>query len=325
MRGTALSGEQLELFDQRPPSIVETLTFNQAWRLFFDLHWSRRKEASRAEALCRYIVAFFDGRLIHTIGRQDGENLIDHLSKVKRQGPWSLIKARSILRLIFHKLEQWKDDGYAGNCDVSRLLLPKRNPGKAIPAMVTPRRVVFHSPFEVRGWINLARLAGDEGLVSTIRLGLWLRLSPIDLEHLDDSEIDEEAFEVRVYRRHTITPKNPQGCLQRIPLTEKVWGEIARCRKYRRPNETRILYWCNMRRRFAKLRKMARAKGMRDITLGAFRAAAAAALEKDGFDIRTIAQGHGHTTTKMVESLYLPDRNPHLRKATGKLAEIFDD
>lgn len=319
-----MSGDQLELFEQRPPTLIDTLIFNQAWRLFFELHWSRRKESTRADALCRYIVAFFDGRLIHTITRQDGENLIHHLKTHRNQGPWSLIKARTILRLMFNKLEQWRDDGYAGDYDVSRLLLPKRNPGKAIPSIKAPKREVFHSPFEIRSWIRLARRVGDDGLVSILRLGLWLRLSPIDLEALDDSEIDEEAFEVRIHRRHTKTPRNPVGCLQVIPMTERVWAEINRCRRYRKPGETRVLYFVNMRRRFGRIRKLARALGMRDLTLGAFRAAAAAALEKGGFDIRTIAQGHGHTTTKMMESHYLPNRNPHLRKATQELVKKFD-
>ncbi len=293
-----------DLFDQPLPAVVETLTFNQAWRLFYELHWSKKKNSTRSDAIGRYILAFFDGRLIHTIGRQDGENLMHHLRVFRKQGPWGQIKGRTILNLMFSKLEQWRDDGWAGDRDFSKVLLPRRNPGKAIPVIKAPKRAIFHTPFEIRGWIKMARQVGDERLVSIIRLGLWLRLSPIDLEALNDAEIDEEAFEVRVYRRHTITPRNPVGCLQTIPLTERCWGEINRCRTHRKPGVATILDFSNIRRRFSKVRKLARERGMRDLTLGAFRAAAAAALELGGFDIRTIAQGHGHTTTKMMENHY---------------------
>lgn len=320
-----MSSEQLDLFDQPIPPVVERLTFNQLMRLFKRAHWDRKKEAARQTALCNYMVEFFDGRPIEAIGRQDTINLITWLRTKKNLGAWMLIKARGIMRLMFNLAEIWREDGFVEGHDVHALALPRKNPTFKVPAIRAPKPQLFLFPFEFRGYIRAARKVGDWGFEAAFKMGLWFRLSPIDLENLNDDEIDEQAFEIRVHRRHTITDINPTGCLQVIKLTEKAWALIDRCRRARRPGEKLILpIQLNKRRRFAKIRKAAVAAGFRDMTLSALRRAATDYLLEKGYSKETVADAAGHTTTKMLDPHYSRKKHaPHRYAVTNELVESF--
>lgn len=295
-------------------------------RLFHEHHWKRKKEATRADSLGRYILEYFDGRAVNLIRGQDVDNLLHWLETVKGQGPWSLIKARSLVRLVFNKAEEWREDGGVGGHDFSRLLLPKRNPGKSSKAIRTPPPIDHANPWEYRTWIKLARQVGDRKLVAALRIGIWCRLSPIDLIELDDSEVDEAKFEIRVRRRHTRTPKNPAGILQTIHLTERIWGEIAVCRQYRKAGTSRIIDSTNLRRRMAKVRKLARLKGITTaLTLRILRRSAAQHLREAGYDDSVLQEALGHTTTKMARERYTHGPSPHLKKATAEIVKTFSE
>lgn len=315
-----------DLFDQPIPAQPEILFWPQFWRLFDEHHWRYLKESSRAGALIRYILAEWQGRAFHLIRAQDADNLLKILATKYGQGPWSLQKARMIIRLVFNKAERWKEDGGVGNVDLTRLLLPRRNPGKHSTPIQSPPPIEHVSPWEYRTWIRLAREIGDRKLVAALRIGIWCRLSPIDLVQLDDSEVDETKFEIRVFRRHTRTSKNPAGVLQRIHLTERIWGEIAVCRQFRRPGVTGIIDQTNLRRRMAKIRKLAVARGIHTrFSLRILRRSAAQHLKDVGYDDGVIAEALAHTTTKMVRERYTVGASPNLKKATVEIVEVFDE
>jgi len=315
---------QLDLFDQPLPHAITRLTFNQGMRLFQELHWFRTRQGKNSESLCRYIVVFFEGRSVDNIGRQDTFNLLAWLRTEKKQGGWSLIKARAIVRLMYNKLELWKEDGIVGPYDFTGVLLPRKNPTFKVPTPKPPKPQLFISPFEFRGWIKAARKAGDVVFEAAFRFALWFRLSPIDLENLNDDEIDEQAFEIRLFRRHTKTALNPGGCPQTIELTEKAWALINRCRQHRRPGEKLILNMVNKRRRFAKIRKIAREMGLRDITLSVFRRSASDHLMEQGFSKEAVADSLGHTTEKIVDFHYASKkRAPFRRQVTEELTTKF--
>ena len=315
-----------DLFDQPISAQPESLFWPQLWRLFHEHHWKKRKESTRAESIGRYILEFFDGRAIHLIRGQDVDNLLRWLELSKHQGPWSLIKARSIVRLVYNKLFEWVEDGGVGDIDLTKCALPKRNPGKSSTPIRVPPPIDHANPWEYRTWIKLARQIGDRKLVAALRIGIWCRLSPIDLIELDDSEVDEAKFEIRVRRRHTRTPKNPAGVLQTIHLTERIWGEISVCRQYRKPGTTRIIETTNLRRRMAKVRKLARLKGITTaLTLRILRRSAAQHLREAGYDDSVLQEALGHTTTKMARERYTHGPSPHLKKATAEIVKTFSE
>ncbi len=315
---------QPDLFDQPVPECPDVLFWPQFWRIFEEHHWAYLKESSRAGAIVRYILAEWHGRAIHLIRAQDVDNLLKNLASHRLQGPWSLQKARMIVRLAFNKAERWKEDGGVGAHDFSRLQLPRRNPGKHSTPIQTPPPIEHASPWEYRTWIKLARKVGDRKLVAALRLGVWCRLSPIDLLELDESEVDEGKFEIRVRRRHTRTPRNPAGILQVIHLTEKIWGEIAVCRQYRKAGTTRLIDQTNIRRRMAKVRKLAAAQGITTrFSLRILRRSAAQHLKSAGYDDGVIAEALAHTTTKMVRERYTTGTSPNLKKATKALVDTF--
>lgn len=324
--------QQLDLFDQPISSKLDRLTFNQALRLFEEVYWNKKKMSERTKSSIRYLNSFFNGRNLEEIGRYDIENLRMHLSRnvynqrtnTRGLGVSAVNKAHMIITLLYNKFEQWKQDGWAGGYNFENLVLPRKNPGLLVKKAMEPQDDRFFTPWEFRIWIRLAKQIGDYRLADIIRFGIWLRLSPIDLREFNDDEIDEQNMVIRVYRRHTKTDKNPQGCLQVIPITERIWGRIQTCRRYRDPKENRILDFRNDRRRLAKLRKAFRALGYRDFTWRHLRRSGSGHLFTKGVDFQTIADGQGHKDPRTTRRYYTPLVNPNLRKATQVLLSEFD-
>jgi len=320
-----MTDHQLNLFDQPLPQRVERLNYTQAMRLFVRFHYGKLRSSSRHDALVRYMEEFFYVKPIETIGRQDTINLLKWLKEEKKQGAWGIIAARGIQRLLFNKLELWKEDGYLGEYDLRALQLPRKNPTFQVPVPKPTRPQVFLNPMEFRGWIKAARRADDFWFEAAFKFGLWFRLSPIDLENLNDDEIFDNDMEIRVHRRHTKTDRQPDGCLQVIELTEKAWALIERCRRYRKPGTKLILPMINKRRRFAKIRKIAKSMGLKDMTLSALRRSASDHLLEKGFPKEAVADGMGHTTTKMLDPHYSRKKHaPHRRILTRELVSSFN-
>ena len=320
---------QLDLFDQPIPHSIERLTFNQATRLFRELYWGRKKMASSTRSFERYALKFFDGKYIDTIGRLDMDALLAWAARSggatqKGLGPSALNKIRMYIGRMFTIFEGCREDGSAGGYITSGMVLPRRNPGRSVKRFKEPTDDRFPKPWEFKAWIRFAKRLGDDSMVDILRLGIWLRLSPIDLENLNDDEIDEARMQIRIFRRHTISDRNPLGCIQVIPITEKIWGKIQTCKRYRRPGVKTILNFRNKRRRLAKLRKLVRIAGMRDFTWRHLRKAGSGHLFNKGVDLQTVSEGLGHTSTRTTRTYYVPRENPNLRKATQVVVDDFN-
>lgn len=313
----------MDLFDQPIPSAVTRLTFNQAMRLFTSIYWRTKKMHKNTKSFERYLVSYFDGRFIEAIGRQDVENMRTYMHQRHSLGISAVNKCHMIMELLYNKLEDWKEDGWADGYDFSGLTLPRRNPGALVDKVKEPAGTRFITPWEFRKIYHFTLNLGDHELADMIRFGIWSRLSPIDLLNLNDSEINETRFHLEVYRRHTMTTKNPLGCLQVVPLTEKMWGLIERRRRYRNKGETKIFIAKNMRRRLAKIRKLAINAGMEDFTLRDLRRSGSGHLHEKGVDLETRADGLGHRTTRMTKAHYTPNTKPHLKKSSEILVESF--
>lgn len=319
----AVMPEQLDLFDQPIPKVIRELTFNQASRLFLVIHWDRTKMSKKTGALIGHLNTVFDGRLIHTLGRQDIINMRDRLSKMG-YGTAYINKAHMLVKLMYNKFEAWKSDGWAEGYNFEDIVLPRKNPASMVNKPKDPARDRFLSPWEFRVLIRVAKRLNDWDMVDTLKLALWLRVSPIDLEEFNDDEINETNWQIQIFRRHTITPRTPKGCIQIIPLKEKIWGLIQRRRQYRNAGEKRILNWSNFKRRFNRLRKAATEENIKPFQLRDFRRSGSGFLWEHGVDAVTVSEGMGHTTTKVWEHHYKPKTRPHLRKSVDILIKAFD-
>lgn len=315
--------EQLDLFDQPIPPTIESLTFNQAIRLFTFIHWNRTKMSGKTGALVGHLTRIFEGRLINTLGRQDIINMRDRLSKMG-YGTAYINKGHMMVKLMFNKFEAWKSDGWAEGYNFEQIALPRKNPASMVNKPKDPARDRFVQPWEFRVLIRIAKRLNDWDMVDTLKLALWLRLSPVDLEEFNDNEVNENNWQIEIFRRHTITPRTPKGCLQVIPLKEKIWGLIQRRCQYRNEGEKRILNFKNFKRRFGKLRKAATAENIKPFQLRDFRRSGSGFLWEQGVDAVTVSEGMGHTTTKVWEHHYKPKTRPHLRKSIDILVKAFD-
>lgn len=279
--------------------------------------------SKKTGALTEHLVRSFDGRSIETIGRQDVINMRRRLEKMG-YGIAYIGKAHMMLKLMYNKFEAWKSDGWAGGYDFSKLKLPHKNPATMIRKPKDPARDRFITPWEFKRLIKFAKRLNDWDMVDILKMGIWCRLSPIDLKEFNDDEVSENQWQIQLRRRHTIMPNNPEGSIQIIPLKEKMWGLIARRRQFRKEGDKRLLNFCNFKRRFNKLRKLATEEGILPFQLRDFRRSGSGFLWNLGFDVKSIADGNGNTTT-ITERHYIPKTRPHLNKQVAELVAHFDD
>lgn len=314
--------EQMDLFDQPIPEVITTLTFNQAVRLFVDFHWGKKPSYWKTKTYLDDLVSYLCGRLLHTITRQDIYELRDLLAKRHVQASGQN-KPHMILTVLMNKFEEWKEDGWVGHYDISGLHLPRRNPGLLVKRLKEPARARFIKPLEYRAYYKICLEVGYFDVAQAIRFGIWGHLAPIDLFSLNDSEIDESAWQIRLYRRHTKTSKNPQGSLQVIELTERMWAELARIRRFRKPGETTYFNIVNRRRKLAKIRKMAISRGYPDFSWLDLRKAGSGYLYEKGVPREVRAAILGHSDPRVTDRHYTPPGNPLSRKAQIMVQEAF--
>jgi len=320
--------EQLDLFDAPIPKGVERLTVNQALRLFVDLYWKKKAMYKDTRCFIRYLTSYYDGRFIDELGRLDITNMRRDFAKAGFVSPGglgisALNKCHMIMANMFNRFEEFKEDVWAGGYNFSGLMLPRRNPAQLVKKDKEPAGDRFMQPWEARKLRKYALAIGDDDLGDRILMGIWCRLSPIDLNRLNDDEIKTERWQIEVRRRHTITEKNPKGCLQVIPLKEKIWALIERRRRVRSQVTKDIFNKTNLRRRLMKLRKYAISQGMRDFTIRDFRRSGSGYLHEKGVDMQTRADGLGHKSQRITQDHYTPPTKPHLKKSTEMLVDAF--
>ncbi len=314
--------EQLDLFEQPPPEVVTVLTVNQAVRIFVRLYWKRKKMYKGSLQYLNDIVSFLNGRLLHTITRQDIRNLRAYVA-ARGVGISGQNKPHMIFTLMVNKLEEWREDGWAGGHDISGLHLPRHNPGLLVKRAKEKPHLRFITPLEYRAYFKIARELGYHDMAAAIRFGIWAHLSPIDLFALNEDEVDESAWQIHVYRRHTRTDQNPLGSLQVIELTEKMWGALQGQRKYRSPDEKRFFVITNRRRKLATIRKVARERGYPDFTWAHLRKAGSGYLHNEGVGRTIRAHILGHKDERVTDRHYTPPGNPKAREAQIMVQEAF--
>ncbi len=316
---------QLELFGRIVEQKAAELTFGQAFALFVEHHWKykKTKKNRRTDRMEGRLESMFFGRMLHTFSRNDihlmRKRMLDEGLSI-----FSINKAHMIMTVLFNKMYEWREDGWLGGHDLSGIRLPRVNPGELVPKYKEPGRERALVPWEVRRLYTFAKRLNDWDMVDIIRMAIWCRLSPMDIYGLKDAQIDEANFRIDIRRGHTKTDRNPLGELQRIPMTERMWGLIDRRRKLREPDSTLIFNFRNFRKRLQKLRRYAMQHGIADFQLRDFRRTGATHLLESGkVDLKSVSKGLGHTTTRITEANYTPISDKGLRRSTEILVEEF--
>jgi integrase len=323
---------QLDLFfDQPIPAVVKELTWKQAAKIFWIAHWRHKKFGVMGKSIWDNVDAFFEHRTLQTIGKQDVENLQRHLRMRKgrmKKGYLSTSsqnKVRMYVTLLFNKFYEWRDDGFIEGHDVSNLLLPKMNPGMRVARQKERPRDIVVTPWDFGRILVICRRLRYTNVAEILKFAVWLRMSPIDLRELSDHHVRDGSMQIVKGRGHTRTDSNPEGVIQQIPITERMWGRIRRLQLFRPPGVTRILDFTNFRRRLNVVRRTARAEGLQDFQLRDLRRSGATYLLYDGgMDLKTVSKGLGHTSTKITESNYTPLPEKKLIQSSQLLEKAFD-
>lgn len=316
---------QLDLFDQPIPTVVETLTWKQASRLFWLAHWRHKKFGVMGKSIWDNVDAFFETRPIHTVGKHDVEMLLMHLLRNKGYKSASAQnKARMYVALLFNKFTEWAADGFVEGHDVSGLKLPKLNPAERVARRKERGRDRAVSPWDFGRVLVICRRLRYENVAEILKFAVWLRMSPIDLRELADHHVHDRTMQVIKGRGHTRTDKNPEGSIHKVPISDRMWGRIRRLQTFRMPGNTLILDFTNFRKRFEAVRRVAVAEGIQDFQLRDFRRSGATFLLYEAkMDLKTVSQGLGHSSTKVTEDFYVPLPDRKLVESTEILEKAF--
>lgn len=313
---------QLELFDARP-IVPFRLKFGQCADIFDIVHWKKTKMSKKIAALVRYTRAVLDEHFMDEIHRTDLENLRVTLHAVHKQGPKGINHAIGYVKSLFNRCYEWRDDGYVEGQDMRGLILPLKNPASLLRKLTEAPRDRTPTPLEIRKLIKYARQINDYDAADILRAAFWFRMSPGDLLQFSDAHVNEAKFRIEMRRCHTKTRWNPQGELQVVRMTEKMWGFINRRRMMRPAGTTLILNFINWRRRLKKLRLYAMKQGMEDFWTGDFRRAAASHLFEKGWSIAAVADALGNTPG-VAKRHYITTEPPFRREMSEDLVRATD-
>lgn len=304
--------EQLELFSDEPFSL--RLTIRDALRIFWDNYWGFLPSAKTTTAHRTRIENFFNKYYLDTISKADVERFRRYL-KDMGYSESSINRHHMLLSRLFSKFEEYRDGGFVNGEDFKRIRLPTKNPAALVPKVNERRyaRKVVISKEEITKLVSYS----DENLAEIIKALYWTRLRPSDLRRVTAEHVDFKAMVITGIQNKTITTKNPSGVPYRVAMTFEMAAMVQRRIEAHKPGSP-LFPLKAIRFRFDRVREMA---GMPWVQMRDLRRSAATYLLDNGIDPRTVADGLGHTTLRMLPT-YTPRTDRHLVEASEKLAEV---
>ncbi len=261
---------------------------------------------------------FFKGHYLDTISKADVERFRRYLKEMG-YAPGTINKNHMILARIYSKMEEYKEGRFLNGTDLSRLVLPPKNPAALVPK-VNERPYARQVFITKKQKINLCGYA-DEDLAEIIDTLYWSQLRPGDLFRISDKNVDTNKWVLFGIQHKHITTRNPSGTPYRVPVPE-----IKREMILRRLKDTKlgipIFRYRNLQKRWKRVRELASERDpyLRTVQLRDLRASANSYLLDQNTDMETLRKKAGWTTQRMV-SWY--DKRPDDRvvEATNKLVE----
>lgn len=304
--------EQLELFSDAPFSL--RLKIEEAMRIFWENYWRHLPTAKSTRAHKRRILIFFKDRFIDTISKTDVEDFRRWMG-LDGLGGTTINQAHMLLSRIFTKLYEYKDGRHAHGIDYSKFSIPMKNPCSLVPKVkVVKRRQII----TIEEWNRLKYFADDD-MTDILNMLLWTRLRPGDLRRITSNEVDLNRNRIEGVQNKTITNKNPSGLPYMVPIVIQI-ADILLPRLARTKPGTPLFPFKNIQKRWKEIREKA---NLQHIQFGRdLRRTAPTFLVDNGVDLRTVAEGLGHSSLEMLPT-YTPRNFQHQKTSTEMIVESF--
>ena len=283
----------------------QRITIEQACKLYWDLHGSKRETASDYDRTLRRVKAFWAGRYVDTITYLDVENFRAWRSKMswkgKMVGPASVNRDHTIITALFNKLREWKRIKA-----IADILLPADNPGAGVKRpsekAFTRRRVLSIEEFERlihQATLRVRRICLG-ALNTTLRLKDLKLMTKANVVLVNNQLEGEQAKTNKPYA---------------IPINSVMAKLIETAER------EHIFDFSNFRKEFDAAVKAANIKGFQFRDL---RRTGATIMLKKGMDIATVSKVLGHASIQMTER-YLHTTREEMQKAVDILGSLFDE
>lgn len=300
---------QLELFYDSPFSV--RLRFEAALDLLYELHWKHLPSASKTRAHFKRLKIFFKDRYIDEISKIDVEDFRRWLEAMGLKEN-TINKAHTIIIVLFNKIYEWKEIGTVKGIDFKKIPTPLRNPGSQVPKvneMQFARNVGWAKKL-VYGLIKVAIELGDLDFAEIIEMLYLTKLRPGDFFNMTEKNMDLARMILSGIQNKSITTKNPSGLPYLVALTPHMVNILKRRVEMTPPGKP-IFRKTNLQKRWKLIRINADAM---HVQLWDLRHAAATLELDNGVDSKTVSEGLGHTTERMLP-VYARRNLAHRRRA----------
>ncbi len=263
---------------------VQRLMIEQAAKVYWELHASKKRSAKSYEFFLRNITSFFAGRYIDTLTYVDVQNF--RREREKHLAPSSVNKEHAVLTNLFNKLKEWK------RLNVIRpVRLPEDNPGslvhKANEKAYARKRVLTVEEFG--RLMESATIPVRKICLAAIHTTLRLK----DLKLLTRDNVNEATNQLEGIQAKTGKPYV-------VPINGVMRQLIDSAQ------ERHIFDFMNFRKDFEAARAQA---GLRDFQFRDLRRTGARMMLRKGVDIAAVSRYLGHASINMTENYVNPTQD----------------
>lgn len=306
---------QLDLFHDTPFTL--RVTIEDAMRIFVDNYWRHLPFGKKSKAYIQKILVFFKGHYLDTISKADVERMRRHL-KESGYSDSTINKAHMILSRLYTKWDEYKEGRFLNGTDLSRVVLPAKNPAGQVPRVKEKPRLMLVSKVMKEHLCHVAEtLMMDKDLSEIIDMLWWSQQRQGDVFKMTDKNVDLHNRTICGTQNKLITTRNPSGHPYKVMIPADRFPMIKR-RVESTPSGKPIFKDTNLQKRWGELRRLAK---MTNIQMRDFRGGSTSELLDENTDLETLRRKVGWVNYDMIK---VYDKRPDERilRAAEKLVEV---
>jgi integrase len=293
------------------------VTIDDGMRTFRENYWNHLPFGKKSDSICRKILDFFKGHYLDTISKGDVERMRRFFKEMGYSDSY-VNKIHMTLSRLFSWWEQTRDGKFLNGTDVSRVVLPSKNPAGQVPRVKEkPRDTLITKEMKDHLCHVAEKVMGDIDLMEQLDFLWWSGLRQGDMYRITAANVNLSKGTIIGTQNKLITTRNPSGLPYKltIPASRIV---LIKKRIEDTPSGKPIFKNVNMQKRWNALRDLSK---MPHIQRRDFRGAGTSALLDMNTDYETIRKSRGWKDHTMV-AWYDKRGDDAQLKATEKLVEV---
>jgi integrase len=223
-----------------------------------------------------------------------------------------------ILGRLYTKWEEYRDGKYLNGTDLSRVILPNKNPASLVPRVKeNPRKILINQAMKEHLCNLSVGVMRDFDLSVIIDCLWWTQLRQGDLFNIRPENVHLDAGTIIGIQNKTITTRNPSGNEYRVAIPPERIDVLKRRLSTSIPGKP-IFLKTNLQKRWHFLREIA---GYHNLQLRDLRGGATSELLDSNIDYETIRKKVGWKGYEMI-SWYDKRTGENIKNASRALVSV---